>query len=64
MISHQICKSIYMLRKALVIIAVSLLLFLAGMWVFNHCPYPVIGLVIAFIYPISLIWLYLKRKNL
>lgn len=39
-------------------------LFLFGVWVFNHFPFPATGIIAAFAYPLFLLLKYIKGKEL
>lgn len=42
-------------------IVISCLLFWAGSWVFNHFPYPIVGIFIAAGYPLIQLYRFIKK---
>lgn len=52
------------MNKAILNIFLCIALFLFGIWVFNHFPFPAAGIIVAFAYPLFLLFQYLKGKEL
>lgn len=52
------------MNKTVLNVVLCIVLFLLGVWVFNHFPFPMAGIIIAFAYPLFLLFQYMKGKEL
>lgn len=52
------------MNKAVLNVVLCIVLFLFGVWTFNHFPFPAAGIIVAFAYPLFLLFKYIKGKEL